>query len=154
MLYVACWVHWREWLLGFEPHILSVLLLCQGNRRVNKMKNRFRKTECKSVYAYEMCDCRQNNYISLLSSENHRRILPFLRWIWFLKVCLWGRMEKSIQPRSNLCCDLSVAPHEGRLATESGTFPLCRRPDQVHICLNRKHKNIDGSCTFYSLGAL
>lgn len=87
-----------------------------------QMKNRFRKTECKSVYMYEMGDSRQDNYISLPSSESHRLILPFLRWIWFLQVFLWGRMEKSIQPRPKLCCDLSVAPHEGRLATESGTL--------------------------------
>lgn len=99
-------------------------------RQVNKM-NRFRKTECKSLCLLcKVCDCMQTNYLSLSSSESHRLILPFLRRVWFLKVFLWGRVEKNIRPGPKLCCDLSVAPHEGRLATERGTSPLCSLPDK------------------------
>ena len=96
--------------------------------------------------------CRLTTYLCYL--ESHRLILPFLRWVGFLKVFLWDRVEKNIWPGSKLCCDLSMAPHEGRLATERDTSPLHSLSDKVHICLHRKHKHIDRSCTFYSLGAI
>lgn len=99
MLYVACCAHWRG--SGVYYRIWAPNAFCPASllreRQVNKM-NRFRKTECKSLRLLcKACDCMQTNYISLLSSESHRLILPFLRRVWFLKVFLWGRVEKNIR---------------------------------------------------------
>lgn len=111
----------RECCLGFEPQILfcpaflsRVKVSKQNEEPVweNRVQTLY---VCKAVFACRLvtsffCFQKVTGEFCSFSSE----------FCFLTLQVLQSRVEMSIRPGPKLCCDLSMAPHEGRLATERG----------------------------------